>query len=405
MILLTSNIHAADDVLVSLFMPTQQAAKDACEAYDYQVSLSNRCVTSYNGTWNIVNSYKLQSPNNLSWRWWYATDGTGCDEQLHSNCSGSPSNTGAPSPGECTPNWPINVVLTPAQMANPPNLSVNSGCVGVPNIGPNDPLYCVDHYQAAGDSKLCQYIMNGESATTEQTTATEDIGSNTNDETLCVTGDQGSVACYTPVEGNCGQFNGELICASAIQPGECASTPSGNVVCGESATAPINPDGTTKEPTLEVSTVDENGNVVSNTYFAGGGNNSGTTNNLLQQILDGQCGAPGQPACASEETIEDPTYTGAVPGDLYTPTTETYTTVLNRFKDTVTNSAVITAVDGYFTVTTGGTCPNWTLPSVWFLPAIPIDAQCSSAMEQVWPFIAAILIAVASWFSFRIAFL
>ncbi|WP_143512556.1 hypothetical protein [Vreelandella utahensis] len=80
--------------------------------------------------------------------------------------------------------------------------------------------------------------------------------------------------------------------------------------------------------------------------------------------------------------------------------------VMSDFKSEIEETQLMKSIDGFFDVDINGySCPVWTIPSVMKMPAITIDQQCSSAMNQVWPGIAAIIIATCGFYAFRIAVL
>jgi hypothetical protein len=93
-------------------------------------------------------------------------------------------------------------------------------------------------------------------------------------------------------------------------------------------------------------------------------------------------------------------------GDLYDgSTTPGYSDSLTSFKNRVSASALGSSASGLFTVTLSGSCPSWVIPATDWTPSLTIDQICSPAMTDIWPFIAAILLATATFFAYRIAFL
>lgn len=90
---------------------------------------------------------------------------------------------------------------------------------------------------------------------------------------------------------------------------------------------------------------------------------------------------------------------------LYEKSDKTFESVLSNFVDEAQQAPFFSAATGFFNTSTSGTCPVWTIPSVWVFNAMVIDAQCSQVMNQIWPFIAAIVIAAAGFLAFRWAFL
>ena len=107
-----------------------------------------------------------------------------------------------------------------------------------------------------------------------------------------------------------------------------------------------------------------------------------------------------------EENTEDPSckeYDGAADGGLYTAGTETFTTVLDRFKTNAMQSPVMTAATEFFTLNANGSCTPW-VADTWVFHFV-FDFHCISPMTDIYPLMALVLLAVASVLAFRIAFL
>ncbi len=147
---------------------------------------------------------------------------------------------------------------------------------------------------------------------------------------------------------------------------------------------------------------------------------AGTIQQILSNTTDGVDTAPQQSVVvnfpddyARQSTLESidsklappPPLTGITAPDLYTPTTLTFDSVLANFRSRVESTAVYTAVSNFFATDVQGQCPSWEIPAVMDMPAIPITAQCSTTMENIWPFVSAIIIATAGFVAFRWAFL
>lgn len=93
-----------------------------------------------------------------------------------------------------------------------------------------------------------------------------------------------------------------------------------------------------------------------------------------------------------------------LPTSLYTPTGKTFGGVLTAFKDNMQQKPFYAAATGFFNVSiNGGTCPIWEAQAWVF--NIRFDQQCSQTMQQIWPFIYAIVVACAGFLAFRWAFL
>lgn len=109
------------------------------------------------------------------------------------------------------------------------------------------------------------------------------------------------------------------------------------------------------------------------------------------------------------ETIETDYGDVSIPGvgenQFYKPDGKTAMSVLGDFKRDIEQLPIVQGVTGFFDVQVSGTCPVWSTPAIWVFDPIVIDAQCSQAMENIWPGIAAIIIATAAFLAFRVAVL
>jgi len=109
---------------------------------------------------------------------------------------------------------------------------------------------------------------------------------------------------------------------------------------------------------------------------------------------------PTDPSCLKSQ----PSTVPGQPSSLYTPTGKTFTGVLTSFVDTMKTKPFYAASTGFFNVNVGGgSCPTWST-HVWVFQ-VTIDQQCSTAMENIWPFISAMIMLCASFLAFRWAFL
>lgn len=91
-------------------------------------------------------------------------------------------------------------------------------------------------------------------------------------------------------------------------------------------------------------------------------------------------------------------------GDWYEPTEKTFETVLGEFRSRVSQAPFATAVGTFLTLHAGGSCPVWSA-DVPIFGTVVFDQWCGAAMGSVWPIVSAVILAVCSFFAFRIAFL
>lgn len=92
---------------------------------------------------------------------------------------------------------------------------------------------------------------------------------------------------------------------------------------------------------------------------------------------------------------------------LYTKKSKTFSDVLVGFQNTVRGSAWYTASTGFFSVTiSSGSCPHWAMPANHWMPALDAGQfVCSSTMLALYAAGGVVVMIVAAWAAFRIAFL
>lgn len=91
-------------------------------------------------------------------------------------------------------------------------------------------------------------------------------------------------------------------------------------------------------------------------------------------------------------------------GDWYEPTEKTFESVLGEFRSRVSQAPFATAVGTFLTLHAGGNCPVWSA-DVPIFGTVVFDQWCGAAMGSIWPIVSAVILAVCSFFAFRIAFL
>lgn len=207
---------------------------------------------------------------------------------------------------------------------------------------------------------------------------------------------------------------------------------------GSTVTVKINTDGTS---TATYSKPDPNGTVTDSTTInisaAGGGGTQGTGGATGTAIVTGTntgttpgtgnlagTGTGTSPSLDTSSLAKDSTLQAVKTNtdsinnaltkttitthsatELYAPYNRTMSQALNDFVTHMESKPIYASSVGFFSANPTGSCPTWEIPAVMGMTAIPITAQCSQTMNQVWPWIQAIIIAAASFLAFRWAFL
>ncbi|MGO4660208.1 hypothetical protein AB4Z34_36510, partial [Ensifer sp. 2YAB10] len=100
-------------------------------------------------------------------------------------------------------------------------------------------------------------------------------------------------------------------------------------------------------------------------------------------------------------------FAGPAVTSVYTAKTKTVSDVLSKFQTSIKAAPWYAASVGFFAVTiSGGSCPHWAVPASRWLPAL--DASqfvCSSTMLTLYAAGGLVVMIVAAWAAFRIAFL
>lgn len=198
-----------------------------------------------------------------------------------------------------------------------------------------------------------------------------------------------------------GEVNGSQVCVPSgdstdpLDPGTQGKNGQGGSEPTDLGTGNGESDGTNGGGTSENGSSTTTGTETGTTECTSTTNESGTTTQ--------SCTTTGG---STEETDYGTVTTPAIgENQFYKPIDKTAESVVGNFKNKVMDTPIVSSVDGFFEVQLSGSCPTWTIPGVWVFDPMPIDAQCSAAMANIWPFIAAILIATCGFFAFRIAFL
>lgn len=99
---------------------------------------------------------------------------------------------------------------------------------------------------------------------------------------------------------------------------------------------------------------------------------------------------------------DGPGGTGEGVGDLYSKSDKTVASVFATFKTRVAESPLIAAVQDFFTVSVGGSCPTFTVPASAYWQSMTYDGHCSgnflAALRAIgWVLMAVAALAAAYW--------
>ncbi|WP_424680889.1 hypothetical protein [Frateuria sp. YIM B11624] len=91
-------------------------------------------------------------------------------------------------------------------------------------------------------------------------------------------------------------------------------------------------------------------------------------------------------------------------GTLYTPSTDTVSSVVGNFQTSVQETPIGKSMTSFFTVTgMGGACPVWTLPASDWLPEMTFDFYCRPELGDLLDLARIIILITCAYAAFRIA--
>lgn len=137
-------------------------------------------------------------------------------------------------------------------------------------------------------------------------------------------------------------------------------------------------------------------------------NADGSTTTTTTTTTDQAPPQTGTNANQQQKDETQPTTATLVSPDikLYDKKTKTFGDVLNAFGNTIRASAIGAGVQGFFTVSAAGTCPQWVVPQTDWTPSIALGPIfCSSSASLAYQIAGYAVLAAAAFAAFAIAFL
>ncbi len=202
----------------------------------------------------------------------------------------------------------------------------------------------------------------------------------------------GTMNCYRDPDEVCPDGNCQAGCASI--GGEAWCIESGQTSDGSGN--PSNPPdgfGSGGAGTGDTSNGDGgNGDEAPDTGDGGGNGGGGNDDNPDDSDPNPECEPTANTNCGSNDFY-----------DANNWDEKNFGTVLTAFQDRVLSSQVGTATANFFTITTSGTCEVWSVTTSAF--TVTFDQHCSQIMQSIFPFVSAVIIALASFVAFRWSFL
>lgn len=222
---------------------------------------------------------------------------------------------------------------------------------------------------------------------------------------MCAVTPRGNKACWSITENNTkvSQDQKEAL-AKAVAPTVPAAP--ATLVNAETATST-----TTTQPTPGATVTNITNNIVySNTTGQAGTGTTGSTSSgtatgstpgtgTAGGTSGGSTDGEGAGSCDGTGDCTNSGDAGGVggSGDLYDAETETFNDTWTAFKADIEGTAIVGAVDSFFSVTTSGTCPVITLPSSQWWDGVSSDMLCVGATADIMGFIGYFMLSLAAF--------
>ncbi len=212
----------------------------------------------------------------------------------------------------------------------------------------------------------------------------------------CVTGAKGTRMCWNP------QQEGPRMPVDGQEGGN----------KGPPGSNPPAPPGMTNPTNTGSTIIIINNSSTTTTVFVGSGNTGGQHNTGEGGTKPGQDGTGGSGSGGTgvvgtgggEGSGPGGVGAGFGDGELYTATDKTIGSVYSDFKERVSSAPLVDGINGFLTVPAGGGCPSFDLQGTDYWPAMSFDYHCSGSFASALALCGFVVLAVAGFAAFRIAF-
>lgn len=284
----------------------------------------------------------------------------------------------------------------------PTQMEVDAGVSQCFQTGPNGE-YCVNTAVSAEGMLFwsdSQSWVNGGNETTGNVcgslTATPDnpdgtVADGTQSDVDYCYGDLGTMWCYQDPAEVCPNNVCQLGCAQLGTEAICSYSSDGQIdgsADGSGQTPPI--DGSGFDEPIDDGTGTDTGTDTGTGTGTGGGGGGG--DDALPEPDPEECVPTDNTVCGKNDFYE------ANDWDQ-----KNFGTVIGNFRDRVLSSEIGVAGSNFFNISTGGQCQVWSV-NAWVF-SIVLDQHCSATVQALFPWISAIVMALASFVGFRWAFL
>lgn len=232
---------------------------------------------------------------------------------------------------------------------------------------------------------------------------------NNTDPCTYVTDSAGNSSCSSKTEvsqqgtQNCGTVNGSYVCVTTPPKsnGVDITTKVSSTTASDGTVTTTKTDNATSNVCTDVNTcTSQTSQTVTVTT------KNGTTGAVSTGVTcTGACTSTGTGITGSGNGTGDGTCTsdcgeGGGHEDWYTKKSDTYDSVFTEFQNSVTSAPIVSSVKSFLIFNPSGSCPRYNIDVLVFHAVL--DQWCSGAIN--WSLIAAVVIAAAAIYGFRIAF-
>lgn len=193
--------------------------------------------------------------------------------------------------------------------------------------------------------------------------------------------------------------------------GKCVTyNPNGSNPASSSSSANNSTDSTSQTNTSgSTSTTNSTSNTSGTTSGSDSGTGTGGTGSGSYSGTTTTTGTTDNPATSSSTSTKCDTGVCDVGnadgniGNLYTPSTDTPASVYAAFKQSVSSSAIVSSVTGFFSLSASGSCPVYTMAASKYVPAQTFDYFCQPGVLSYLQLAGLVVLAVGAFCAFRIA--
>ncbi|MEJ1167388.1 hypothetical protein V9K97_27120 [Variovorax sp. CCNWLW186] len=127
------------------------------------------------------------------------------------------------------------------------------------------------------------------------------------------------------------------------------------------------------------------------------------TNAVCQKTQGGKGAGVSQSTCQENPSAQGCGGEGAGIGDLYAKKDKTIAQVMKKASDDLKAAPLGSAVGGFFTVGSGGSCPSPSGVVPFLNKAVTFDMFCTNFAAQMFLIVRMVLLMLATWMAFRVA--